>query len=104
MMTVSEEDVQRFQQLMASMAPQLQMLQQAWKPLEDFMTEFFGKLGVKVKVNKVIYLRNRGKLAWGIVFEGPTHILDQIVMQFGGTVAHAGESVDVRGEEEEKAG
>ena len=99
-MSVSEEDVQRFQQLMANMGPQLQMLQQIWKPFEQLMQEFFGRLGVKVKVNKVIYLRNRGKLAYGIVFEGPRHILDQIASQFGGVVAQAGEEVNVRGEGE----
>lgn len=85
-MTVSEEEIQKYQQMINTLAPQMQTLTAMWEPLKNILQEFFGKIGVEVKVNKIIYMRNRGKLVYGIVFEGPTHILDQIVVQMGGKI------------------
>lgn len=95
-MTVSEEDLRRYQQALEQMAPQMQMMATMWQPLENMLQEFFGKIGVTVKTNKMVYLRNRGELIYGIVFQGPQHILDQIAMTM------SGKAVNVKEGEEEK--
>ncbi|MEM4167725.1 MAG: hypothetical protein QXW98_04720 [Candidatus Caldarchaeum sp.] len=100
-MTVSEKELEKYRQTLSTLAPQMTALQAAWQPLQQMMQEFFEKLGVVVKTNKMIYLRNKGILAYGIVFEGPQNILDQIAVQMSGKALHIkeAEETDVGGEE-----
>jgi hypothetical protein len=87
-MTVSEEELEKYKQQMQMFQAQFGALGAVWEPMRQMLQELMGKIGVTVEVNKARYLRNRGELVYGIIFKGPTHILDQIAVQMSGKALH----------------
>ena len=102
MATVSEKELEAYRQQMQAMASQMAVLEAAWKPLEQMMAQMLEKIGVTVETNKARYLRNRGELVYGIVFKGPTHILDQMAVQMSGKALHIEKAQEVELDEREK--
>jgi hypothetical protein len=88
MTSVSEEELEKYKQQMQAFQTQFSALGAVWEPMKQMIQELMGKIGVTVEVNKARYLRNRGELVYGIVFKGPTHILDQMAVQMSGKALH----------------
>lgn len=78
-MTETEEEVKKIQKQIEALAPQAQMMAQLWQPLQEMLGELMAKFGVEVSAGKIIYMKNQGRLIYGIEFRGPPEVLDRIV-------------------------
>ena len=63
--------------------PQVEMLNSAFQPLIEMFKEYLEKIGIRMDVGAV-YLRKRGKLIYGIIFEGSEEALRAIMPYIGG--------------------
>lgn len=99
-MTVSEHELEQYRKMLETMTPQMQAMTQMWEPLRQILQEMMGKIGITVKVNKMIYLRNKGTLIYGIIFEGPQDILDEIAVRMSGKALNIKQAEEINiGEE-----
>lgn len=96
---MSETDIEEIKKRINSLAPQIKMMESVFKPMEAMLTEFMKKIGVDVKIGKIVYLRDRGKLIYGIEFSGNRDVLDKMVISIGGNVVVGGEEEEVKGGE-----
>jgi hypothetical protein len=86
-MTETEAEIAR---QINMLAPQVEMLATAFQPLVEMLSKYLEQMGIKMTTGAV-YLRKRGKLVYGIIFEGDEQALAKITPYIGGeTHATAG--------------
>lgn len=78
-MTETEEMAKQINML----APQVEMLATAFQPLVEMFSRYLEQIGIRMTTGAV-YLRKRGKLVYGIIFEGEEQALAKIMPYLGG--------------------
>jgi len=94
-MSSETDQVGRLAEQINLMAPQIEAMNAAFQPLIEIFRQYLGRMGITMDVGAV-YLRSRGMLIYGIIFEGPEESLRKIIPYVGGV------DRDVGGEEEKE--
>jgi hypothetical protein len=94
-MTSETDEIGRIAEQINILAPQIEAMNAAFQPLVEMFTQYLRQMGITMDVG-AIYLKKRGILVYGIIFQGPEESLKKIIPYIGGVDQIVG------GKEEEK--
>jgi hypothetical protein len=84
------EDVEKLAEKINALMPQVESINMAFQPMMEMFKAYLGQIGIDMKVGAV-YLKKRGKLIYGIIFEGPQENLEKLIPMMGG-IKNVGET------------
>lgn len=89
---MSETDLESIRSMVQSCASQIQAMSAAIAPLQGILEQVFARMGVKVETNKIIYMKNRNTVVFGIKLIAPTReVAEQLVQILTGKKVGGGE-------------
>jgi hypothetical protein len=106
--TVNPDDMaERVQQMYQQYAPVLQQMSTLFAPLQQMFEQFLAQYGIQVKTNKVLYIRDRNAVMFGIMLIAPNeYIAEQIALALTGrgtlTVRDGSQEAEVSMQDEQQ--
>ncbi|MEM1542940.1 MAG: hypothetical protein QXV82_09955 [Ignisphaera sp.] len=77
---MSETDLESMRNMIQSCASQVQAMSAAIAPLQGMLEQIFDKMGIKVETNKIIYMKNKNTIIFGVKLIAPTReVAEQLV-------------------------
>ena len=98
----------KMQQMYQQYAPVFKQMSTLFAPLQQMMERFLAQYGIKVETNKVLYIRDKNAVMFGIKLVAPNeYIAEQIALALTGknplTVRDGAEEAEVKVEDEQQA-
>ena len=106
--TVSPDEMaNRVQQMYQQYAPVFQQMSTLFAPLQQMFEQFLAQYGIQVKTNKVLYIRDRNAIMFGIMLIAPNeYIAEQIALALTGkgtlTVRDGSQEAEVSMQDEQQ--
>jgi Mg2+ and Co2+ transporter CorA len=110
--TRPDEVANRMQQMYQQYAPMFQQMSTLFAPLQQMFEQFLAQYGIQVRTNKVLYIRDKNAIMFGIMLIAPNdYVAEQIALALTGkgtlTVRDGSREAEVKvedeqGEQEEK--
>jgi hypothetical protein len=106
--TVNPDDMaERVQQMYQQYAPVLQQMSTLFAPLQQMFEQFLAQYGIQVRTNKVLYIRDRNAVMFGIMLIAPNeYIAEQIALALTGrgtlTVRDGSQEAEVSMQDEQQ--
>jgi hypothetical protein len=106
--TVSPDEMaDKVQQMYQQYAPVFQQMSALFAPLQQMFEQFLAQYGIQVKTNKVLYIRDRNAVMFGIMLIAPNeYIAEQIALALTGrgtlTVRDGSQEAEVSMQDEQQ--